>query len=77
MKKVIIGNHELEFDQALIEEFEQSVCDSFESSAESHLATNFHEEDLEKVFREHTEEEITAMIIKTAKQEIALYKGEI
>ncbi|MGN1083570.1 MAG: hypothetical protein ACI4QX_01085 [Lachnospiraceae bacterium] len=75
--KIMICNHELEFDPALVEEFEQTVCDSFKASAESYLTANFREPDLEKVFREHTEEEIKATIINAAQKEIALFRGDM
>lgn len=75
--KIAVCGHEIEFEPVLVEAFEQTVPDSFAASAESYLSTNLREPDLEKVFREHPEEEIRRVIIDAATKEIALYKGEL
>lgn len=77
MQKITIGNHELEFDEAFVKLYEREVCDNFATSAETRLATNYHECNLDKIFQEHTEQEIKNMIIKTAQMEIDLYQGKL
>lgn len=77
MQKIMIGSHELEFDEAFVKLYEYEVCDNFATSAETRLATNYQEADIDKIFREHTEQEIKDMIIKTAQMEIDLYQGKL
>lgn len=77
MQKIMIGNHELEFDEAFVKLYEYEVCDNFASSAKTRLKTNYQEADIDKIFREHTEQEIKDMIIKTAQMEIDLYQGKL
>ena len=75
--KITICNHEMFFERELVELFERKVCDSFEGSAESYIASNFHEMDLEKVFQKHSVENIRRMIIEAAMKDIALYEGTL
>lgn len=72
---ISIEGHELEFDDELIRSYEYRTCADFATSAETRLATNFQEADIDKIFREHTEQEIKNMIVKTALMEIDLYTG--
>lgn len=75
--KVTICNHEMFFERELVELFERKVCDSFEDSAESYIASNFHEMDLEKVFLEYSIENIRRVIIEAAMKDIALHEGKL
>ena len=77
MVEIMMEGRKLSFEEGLVEEFEEVVCDSFLESAKAHLATNFHEKDLGKIFETYSEQEICDMIKKTARMEISLYKGEL
>ena len=76
MHKIMIDNHELEFDEEFVRLYEDVVCDDFARSAKTRLKTNY-QEDIETVFLIHTEKEIRDMIIKTAQMEIDLFKGKL
>lgn len=71
------NEHELEFDDELVTTYEYEVCDDFARAAITRLHTNFHENSIEKIFAEHSEEEVRKLIIDTAKMEIALYQGRL
>ena len=77
MQKIMIGSHELEFDEAFVKLYEDEVCDNFASSAKTRLKTNFQESDIDKIFREHTEQEIKDIIIRTAQSEFDLHQGKL
>lgn len=77
MIKVNVGGYELEFEKEYVEKFERTVCDSFANSAEMYLHTDFKEKSIERVFRNHTKEEIIEVIMNASAQEIRFYGGEI
>ena len=77
MVKVNINGHELEFEKELIELFEYNVCSSFVKTAKLYLIANFPETSVDEIFAKHSEQEIKNTISKSAKLEIALFKGEL
>ncbi len=75
--KIIIGNHELEFDDELVKTFEKVTFGDFQGDAVAHLKTNLEECNIEKIFCDYSEQEIRDVIIDSANKEIALYRGKI
>lgn len=73
MKKVMVGNHVLEFEKDFVEKFETTVLDSFERSAEKYLLSNYNVPSLEDVFTHHSLGEIAEVITMMASMEIRNY----
>ena len=77
MVKYTFGTHELEFDEELVQTFEKEVPDIFEECIECYLRTTLKCSSIETIFNSYTKEQLQQVVINAAKQEIALYKGEI
>ena len=77
MVKINIGGYELDFKKEYVEKFEKTVFDSFEKTAEVYLLTHFKEKSVDKIFENHTIEEIISCIMECAELEIKLFSGEL